>query len=449
MTLSGQETEPYLAAFKDYQKNGAGSGPAWLKKLRESAIQSFAKLGFPTSRNEDWKYTSVGSLATTDFQREERHGSEAKAAAANASRALPFVSSARHRLVFVNGIYFPELSALGGLPAGVRAESLANALRRDDDILPAHLSRYVRYQEHSFVALNTAFIEDGALVVIPKNVVLEEPICLIFVSAGADRPLVAYPRNLILAGEGSQARVVESHVGSGNSVYFANTVTEISGGDGASIEHYLLQREGDNGFHIGTLEAQLSRQCNLSTYCITLAGSLVRNDVHVVLNGEGSECSLSGLYLVDGKQHVDNHTEIEHCSPRARSEELYKGILNGNARGVFNGKILVHKDAQKSDARQTNKNLVLSENAVIHTKPQLEIRADDVKCSHGSTVGQLDRDALFYLRSRGIDPIEAQSLLCYAFASEVVGRVKIAPLRSGLDDYLLTKFRNHRQADPR
>ena len=447
MTLSRQETEPYLAAFKDYQKNGAGSGPAWLKKLRESAIQSFEKLGFPTSRNEDWKYTSVGSLAAIDFQREERH-SEAKAAAANASRALPFVSSARHRLVFVNGICFPELSALGGLPTGVRVESLANALRRDDDILPAHLSRYVRYQEHSFVALNTAFIEDGALVVIPKNVVLEEPICLIFVSAGADRPLVAYPRNLILAGEGSQARIVESHVGSGSSAYFANTVTEISGSDGASIEHYLLQREGDNGFHIGTLEAQLSRQCNLSAYCITLAGSLVRNDVHVVLNGEGSECSLSGLYLVDGKQHVDNHTEIEHCSPRARSEELYKGILNGNARGVFNGKILVHKDAQKSDARQTNKNLVLSENAVIHTKPQLEIRADDVKCSHGSTVGQLDRDALFYLRSRGIDPIEAQSLLCYAFASEVVGRVRIAPLRSGLDDYLLTKFRNHRQADP-
>ena len=208
----------------------------------------------------------------------------------------------------------------------------------------------------------------------------------------------------------------------------------------------LLQQEGDEGNHIGTLEVQLSRQCNFSANSITLAGSLVRNDVHVVLNGEGSECSLNGLYLVDGKQHVDNHTEIEHCMPRAKSQELYKGILSGSARGVFNGKILVHKDAQKSDARQTNKNLVLSENAVINTKPQLEIHADDVKCSHGSTVGQLDRDALFYLRSRGIDSAEAQSLLCYAFASEVVSRVKIATMRAQLDDYLLMKFGSNRYA---
>lgn len=447
MTLNRQQTEPYLSAFKDYQRNGAGSGPAWLKRLRESAIASFAELGFPTTRDEDWKYTSVGPLVATAFEREAQNGSEAKSVAAKAIRTLPFVSSARHRLVFVNGIYSPELSELDALTSGVRVESLANALRHNDDILPAHLSRYVRYQEHSFVALNTAFIEDGALVRIPKNAVLEEPICLVFVSTGAERPVVSYPRNLIVAGEGSQARIVESHVGAGSGAYFANAVTEISGDEGASIEHYLLQRGGDAGFHIGTLEGQLRRDCNLSACSITLAGSLVRNDVRVVLDGEGSECSLNGLYLVDGKQHVDNHTEIEHCRPRARSQELYKGILSGSARGVFNGKILVHKDAQKSDARQTNKNLVLSENAVIHTKPQLEIRADDVKCSHGSTVGQLDRDALFYLRSRGIGSAEAQSLLCYAFASEVVSRIKIAPLRSELDDYLLVKFRDTPGAD--
>ena len=447
MALNRQETESYLSAFKDYQKNGAGSGPAWLKELRESAIESFEKLGFPTSRDEDWKYTSVGPLVATAFQREERYASDAKSIAADAIRALPFASGARHRLVFVNGIYFPELSGLATLPPGVRVESLANVLRQDDDVLPVHLSRYVRYQEHSFVALNTAFIEDGAFVLIPRNTALEEPICLVFVSTGAGRPVVSYPRNLIVASEGSQARIVESHVGAGSGAYLANAVTEVSGGEGALIEHYVLQRGGDDGFHVGTLEAQLSRQSNLSAHSITLAGAWVRNDVHVVLNGEGSECNLNGLYLVDGKQHVDNHTEIEHCKPRARSQELYKGILSGSARGVFNGRITVHEDAQKSDARQTNKNLVLSENAVIHTKPQLEIRADDVKCSHGSTVGQLDRDAMFYLQSRGIGAAEAQSLLCYAFASEVVGRVKIAPLRSGLDDYLLTKFRDHRQAD--
>ena len=446
MMLNRQEIEPYLSAFRHYQENGGGSGPGWLRKLREAGIANFEKLGFPTARNEDWKYTSVGPLAATVFERDKHSGNDTKALAADAIRALSFADSADNRLVFVNGVSSPDLSRLHRLPAGARVESLANALQGDDDVLHAHLSRYVRYQEHSFVALNTAFIEDGALVLVPKGVVVEEPIYLVFVSTGQYGPVVSHPRNLIVAGEGSQARIVEIHIGAGSGPYFANAVTEIFGGEGASIDHYLLQREGDAGFHIGTLEAQLSRQCNFAANSITLAGSLVRNDVHVVLNGEGSECSLNGLYLVDGKQHVDNHTEIEHCMPRAKSQELYKGILSGSARGVFNGKILVHKDAQKSDARQTNKNLVLSENAVINTKPQLEIHADDVKCSHGSTVGQLDRDALFYLRSRGIDSAEAQSLLCYAFASEVVSRVKIATMRAELDDYLLMKFGSNRYA---
>jgi Fe-S cluster assembly protein SufD len=450
MMLNRQEIEPYLSAFREYQKNGGGRGPQWLNQLREDAIASFAKLGFPTTHHEDWKYTSVGPLAATVFEH-DRRGHDTKADAAQALRALSFADPALYRslyrLVFVNGVFAPELSGLDGLPAGVRVENLAKSLRRGDEILRAHLSRYARYHEHPFAALNTAFIEDGALVAIPKCGVLEESIHLVFVSTDADPPVVSHPRNLIIVEEGGQARIVESHVGTGGGVYFANAVTEIFGGEGAAIDHYLLQREGDAGFHIGTVEARLSRQCNLSAHCITLAGSLVRNDLHVVLDGEGSECSLNGLYLVDGKQHVDNHTEIEHWTPRGRSQELYKGILSGSARGVFNGKILVHKDAQKTDARQTNKNLLLSENAVIHTKPQLEIHADDVKCSHGSTVGQLDRDALFYLRSRGISLAESQSLLCYAFASEVVSRLKIAPLRSGLDDYLLMKFRNHRQAD--
>jgi Fe-S cluster assembly protein SufD len=446
MMLNRQETEPYLSAFKHYQQNGGGSGPGWLRKLREAGIASFEKLGFPTARNEDWKYTSVGSLAATVFERDEYSGNDTKAVAADAVRALSFADSAYNRLVFVNGLASPKLSGLHGLPAGARVESLANAVQHDDDVLHAHLSRYVRYQEHSFVALNTAFIEDGALVLIPKGAVVEEPIYLVFVSTGQYGPVVSHPRNLIVTGEGCQARIVEIHIGAGSGAYFANAVTEIFGGEGASIDHTLLQQEGDEGNHIGTLEVQLSRQCNFSANSITLAGSLIRNDVHVVLNGEGSECSLNGLYLVDGKQHVDNHTEIEHCMPRAKSQELYKGILSGSARGVFNGKILVHKDAQKSDARQTNKNLVLSENAVINTKPQLEIHADDVKCSHGSTVGQLDRDALFYLRSRGIDSAEAQSLLCYAFASEVVSRVKIATMRAQLDDYLLMKFGSNRYA---
>lgn len=446
MMPNRQETGPYLSAFKLYQENGGSRGPAWLRKLRAAGIASFEKLGFPTRRNEDWKYTSVDSLAATLFERDKHRGNDVKAVAVDAIRALSFTDSFRNCLVFVNGVYLSELSALDGLPPGARAENLADAVRRDDDILHAHLSRYVRYREHSFVALNTAFIEDGALVLIPKGVVVEEPIYLVFVSTGEYGPVASHPRNLIVAEEGSQARIVEIHIGADRGAYFANAVTEIFGGEAASLDYNILQREGDAGFHIGTLEAQLSRQSNFAAHSITLAGSLVRNDVHVVLNGEGSECSLDGLYLVDGKQHVDNHTEIEHCMPRAKSQELYKGILSGSARGVFNGKILVHKDAQKSDARQTNKNLVLSENAVINTKPQLEIHADDVKCSHGSTVGQLDPNALFYLRSRGIDAAEAQTLLCYAFASEIVGRLKIARMRTQLNDYLRTKFVGNRYA---
>jgi Fe-S cluster assembly protein SufD len=234
--------------------------------------------------------------------------------------------------------------------------------------------------------------------------------------------------------------VIENYIGVDGATYLANAVTELVAGDGASIDHYRLQRESSGGSHIGALEAHLERNCNFTAHAITLGGGLVRNDVHAVLAGEGSECTLNGLYLLGDDQHLDNSTEIEHMQPRATSLELYKGILTGRAHGVFNGKILVHKDAQKTNARQTNKNLLLSPNAVVNTKPQLEIHADDVKCSHGSTIGELDRDSLFYLRSRGIGMHEAQSLLSYAFANEVISRVKVDYMRRRLDDYLLNRF---------
>jgi Fe-S cluster assembly protein SufD len=436
----GQNIEQYLAAFKNHQKNGGGLGPAWLKELRQSAIASFGKLGFPTIRDEDWKYTSVAPIVSTDFAWRERDAIRAEAVTTEEILALSFADSEHSRLVFVDGVYCAQLSEVRGLLDGVRLENLAGALRSGDEVLHKHLSRYVRYQQQSFVALNTAFVEDGVLVFIPQGAIVEQPMYLIFVSTGEGDPTISHPRNLIVADEGAQVRIVESHVGKGNGTYFANAVTEVVVGEGASVEHYLLQRQGSNGLHVGALEAHLSAQCSFSAHSIALAGSLIRNDVHVVLDGEGAECHLNGLYLVDAKRHVDNHTEIEHCRPRARSQELYKGILSGSARGVFNGKILVHKDAQKSDARQTNKNLVLSKDAVINTKPQLEIYADDVKCSHGSTVGQLDSNALFYLQSRGIGWQEAQSLLSYAFASDVTNRIKAASMRSQLDDYLLMKF---------
>jgi len=433
-----QDTYQVQSAFYALHKRNAVKEPAWLSDLRQSALSSFAAHGLPTVHDEDWRYTSVEPIRSADFGVANGGGRLLNSTELN-DRSFTDVSD--NRLVFVNGSFSPDLSSVVGDRGKVRVDSIANAVRSGDLLIKSHLSRYARYQEQSFVALNTAFAQDGAFLVIRRGAVIEEPIYLLFVSSGNTKPVAAYPRNLIVFESGSQARVVESYVGTSEQSYFVDVVTEIVGAEDASIDYYRVQREGDNGYHIGTLETRLARNCNFTHHSITISGALVRNDVRVVLDGEGAECTLNGLYLLDHKQHVDNHTVIEHVKPRTASHELYKGILGGAAHAVFDGKILVHKDAQKTDSRQTNKNLLLSEDAVVNTKPQLEIHADDVKCSHGSTIGQLDKDALFYLRSRGLDLPEAQSLLSYAFASELVGRMKIERLKSRLDDYLLTKFR--------
>ena len=433
-----QHTDQVHSAFRDLHNRNAVKEPGWLSDLRQSALTSFAARGLPTVHDEDWRYTSVEPIRLTDF------------GLANGERGLlnitelndrSFTDVSDNRFVFVNGSFSPDLSSPLGDSGKVRVDTIANAFKTVDLLIESHLSHYAQYQEQPFVALNTAFAQDGAFLVIRRGAVIEEPIYLLFVSSANSKPIAAYPRNLIVFEPGSQARVVESYVGTGDQSYFVDVVTEIVGAEDASIDYYRVQREGDNGYHVGTLETRLARNCNFTAHSITVSGALVRNDFRVVLDGEGAECTLNGLYLLERKQHVDNHTVIEHVKPRTASHELYKGILGGAAHAVFDGKILVHKDAQKSDSRQTNKNLLLSEDAVVNTKPQLEIHADDVKCSHGSTIGQLDKDALFYLRSRGLDLSEAQSLLSYAFASELVGRMKIERLRSRLDDYLLTKFR--------
>jgi len=435
--LASESKERYPSAFRKYPAGGSGDSPSWLWQHRQSALASFDRLGFPTGRNEDWKYTSIEALVAQAF---ERGNGEAKAVSVNDVLAWSFTDFASSRLVFVNGTFAPGLSSVRDLPQGARVQSLAEALKESDHILAPHLARHARHRQEAFVALNTAFMEDGAAVFIPEGRRLEEPLYLIFVSMAGATAIATHPRNLIVLGAASEAKIVESYIGLGTGSYLTNAVTELIAEQGAVADHYRLQRETDSGIHIGALAARLSRDANFTAHAITLGGALVRNDVRVVLDGEGAGCVLNGLYLMEGKQHVDNHTEIEHAKPRGSSRELYKGILSGSARGVFNGKIVVHKDAQKTDARQTNKNLLLSENAVVNTKPQLEIRADDVKCSHGSTIGQIDSDALFYLRSRGIGFSDAQSLLSYAFASDVVGRVKIPAMRARLDDYLLIKF---------
>jgi Fe-S cluster assembly protein SufD len=434
--LSSTTKQHYVSEFRQDYGNGHSRSPTWLKTLRESAIGNFERLGFPDQHDEEWKYTSVERVVSHSFERER------SSEFVNADMILPasFTDADCNRLVFVNGTFAPQLSLRRDLPANVRLESLADALKRDDRMLASYLAAGGRHESEAFFALNTAFMEDGAIVVVPPECQLEAPLHLIFVATAGGKRLAVYPRNLLLVGAGSEVKIVESYLGFDSGNYFVNAVTEVVGEENSAIDYYQVQRESTAGFHIGAVDVRLMRDCRLISHAITLAGALVRNDLHVALDGEGSECVLNGLYLLDSDQHVDNHTEIEHRRPRATSFELYKGILSGKAHGVFNGKIVVHKDAQKTDARQTNKNLLLSENAVVNTKPQLEIRADDVKCSHGSTIGQLDADALFYLRSRGLDAHEAQSLLSYAFASDVVGRIRIPSLRARLDEYLLRKF---------
>ena len=434
ITSAGKEH--YLSDFRQQYVNGHSASPVWLQALRESAIGNFERLGFPNRNDEDWKYTSIEPIVRQPFERER----QTQPVASEMILPLAFADPECHRLVFVNGRLAPQLSRWRDAPANLRVQSLADAIQRDEPMLAPYLAAAGRQQSEAFFALNTAFMEDGALVVVPDNCRLEGPLHLLFVSIAGEKRLAVYPRNLLLVGAGSEVSIVESYLGLGAGSYLVDAVTELVGEENSAVDYYRLQRESDGGFHVGALDARLKRNCHFTAHTVTLAGALVRNDVHVALDGEGSECILNGMYLLDGQQHVDNHTEIEHRRPRTTSFELYKGILSGHAHGVFNGKIVVHKDAQKTDARQTNKNLLLSEHATVNTKPQLEIRADDVKCSHGSTIGQLDADALFYLRSRGLDMGEAQSLLSYAFASDVVGRIRIPFLRGRLDEYLLTKF---------
>ena len=435
--LSAESKQPYIAAFKQMRAAGQLSGPAWLEQLRQAGIAHFNALGFPTLKHEDWKYTNVEPIAAQSFA---QANGEAKSIVGAEVFSGALIETDAPRLTFVNGIYTAALSNTSNLPQGLRLGRLADFIEQGDPAVAAQLGQLASAEQQHFVALNSAFLGDGAVVSLAPGCRIERPIYLLFVSTAGAQPVISQPRILLLLGAGSEAKIVESYLGVSGKAYFCNAVTELVGAEDSIVEHYRLQQDSDNGFHVGTLAASLARGCHLTAHAVTLSGALVRNNVRVLLNGAGAACVLNGLYLADGKQHIDNYTLIEHVSPRASSLELYKGVLGGAAHGVFNGKIVVHKDAQKSDARQTNKNLLLSDSAVIDTKPQLEIHADDVKCSHGATIGQLDADAIFYLRSRGLDVAAARSLLSFAFASDVVRRLGIENLRQRLDAYLVGRF---------
>jgi Fe-S cluster assembly protein SufD len=433
MTAVMEEKDLYLATFAELVQQLKESPRSALHRLRQAAIERFEVLGFPGREDEEWRFTNLAPLTRTRFQPAERH---ALSAAEVERLVLPAGDCTR--LVFVNGFLAPELSSLAELPAGAVVGSLAEALRTHPEKVEPHLARHALYEEHAFIALNTAFLQDGAFVFVPPGQTIAAPIHLLFVSIAGAEPAVSHPRSLILAGEHSQVRLIESYVGPDGGVTFTNAVTEVVAGPNAVVDHYKVQRESKAAFHVATLHVRQERRSTFSNHAITLGGALVRNEINALLDDEGCECTVNGLYLAGGRQLIDNHTVIDHARPHCNSHELYKGILDGQAQGVFNGKIWVRPDAQKTDAKQTNQTLLLSEEATINTKPQLEIYADDVKCTHGATVGQLDADSLFYLRSRGIALEEARSLLTYAFANDVVGRIKIEPLRAALEEILLS-----------
>lgn len=429
MIDAAQETDTYVADFARFERAGAEGAQAWLLPIRKAALARFAELGFPTTRDEEWRYTNVAPIAKARFLLADQDGAQV---ASRDIRPFTLGEAGGSQLVFVNGRHAPRLSSVRPLPSGVKVVSLAAALESDRRLVEPHLARRASDQDHAFAALNAAFMQDGAFIHVPKGSIVEEPIHLLFVSTAGGQPRVSHPYNLIIADVDSQATVIESYVGPDSGVYFTNGVTEIVAGENAVIDHYKVQREGEQAFHVGRLQLRQLRSSNVRSHTISLGGVLVRNDIHAVLGAEGCDCTLNGLYMLRGEQHVDNHLLVEHAKPHCNSREFFKGVLDGRSRGVFSGRIIVHPDAQKTDAKQTNMNLLLSEDALVDTKPQLEIFADDVKCTHGATIGQVDDDAIFYLRSRGISKPAARNLLICAFAGESLARVRCEPLRTRL-----------------
>jgi Fe-S cluster assembly protein SufD len=414
------------------------SDPRWLTSARRAALERFDRLGFPTTHDEEWRFTSVAPIADTNFAFAP---DGAAGLAPNDVAALDWSHGQAVTLVFVNGRYAEGLSRVASLPEGVRIGHFGRALSETPDLFEAYLTRIADNDRHAFTALNTAFITDGAHVHVTDGTVVRTPIHLVFLAAGEQAaPTMAHPRVLLVLGANSEATVVETYASLGRDRYLTNAVTEIVAGEGATIHHYKVQRESPASFHVGAIYLRGAKDATLACNSIAFGGALVRNDVNAVLDGEGGHCTLNGLYLADGTRLVDNHTTIEHARPHCASREVYKGIIADRARAVFNGKIVVRPDAQKTDAKQTNKALLLSEEAQINTKPQLEIFANDVKCTHGAAIGQIDEEAIFYLRARGLGVQEARHMLILAFAGDVVHQMGLESLRADIDAELVRRL---------
>jgi Fe-S cluster assembly protein SufD len=423
--------ESILASFAQLEKNIGSADSPFLRRLRNTAIARFDELGFPGLKDEEWRFTPLQSLYRQQFSLADK-ATELKLAPKRPSFLLPKAI----RMVFVDGFFDPALSTLADLPAGCRLTTVSESLQKNPQPVESTFGRLTNIESNVFAALNSAFVQDGIVLHLAANCVVDRPIHLQFLETG--RGVMSFPRILAIADHHSQACIVETHSTLGSAADFTSAVSEISLADEARIDHYRINDVSTQSFHFAAQHVKQQRGSNFRSHAITLGGSLVRNDISASLASAGCECTLNGLYFVDGNRLVDNHTIIDHAMPHCNSHELYKGIITDKGKGVFNGKIFVRQDAQKTDAKQTNQTLLLSPDAAIDTKPQLEIFADDVKCTHGATVGQLDDEMLFYLRTRGIGKNEAEAMLQYAFANDILERIEVAPLRETLERRFLS-----------
>jgi Fe-S cluster assembly protein SufD len=433
--MKNESLDHFHQAFGQLAKTLPGAELPWLRTARRSAFEQFDALGFPSTRHEDWKYTNVSAIGKRPW-----HFAPQRTGCLDDDDVRRIVDElvldpAGHRLVFVNGRHVPRLSRLNSLPHDVFVGSLTRALSE----MPQRLEAAIASQTYAdgFTALNTAFLTDGFAVVLPPGEVIDQPLHMLFLTDEAG--LAVQPFNVVLAGARSGCAIVEHFVGLGDNAYWTNAVTRIVADEQADVQHYRLQQEGSKAFHIGSVAVAQQRASCFTSHAFAFGGALSRTGIGTSLNAENAQATLNGLYFAGGRQHVDHHTRIDHAEPHGTSREYYRGVLDGAARGVFNGRVIVHRDAQKTDTHQANHNLLLSRDAEIDTKPQLEIYADDVKCTHGATVGQLDENQLFYLRARGVEERTARALLTYAFARDTVERVRIDSLRGRLESLLLAR----------
>ena len=425
----------YIKNFEKFENSLNGGSAKPIHQIRREAISNFSKLNFPTTHDEDWRFTSIAPLLKYNFE-----PGELADVKASQVRKFLFKDIKGSVLVFVNGHFVPALSEIKKYPDGIIVGSISEEIKNNSSVINRHFGKYANYREQIFTALSTAFTTDGAFVYVPDSKTIEEPVQVLFITSSSGMKIISQPRNLYVTGKNSYTAIIERYVSLDDGIYFTNVVTEIAAGENSKLEHIKLQEENHNAFHISRTEVDQERASNFISHSISFGGEIARHDINSRFNAEGGECSLNGMYLITGEQLYDTHSLIDHAKPFCNSHENYKGILDDNSRGVFNGKVIVRRDAQKTNAFQENKNIILSSGALVNTKPQLEIFADDVKCSHGATIGQLNEDSLFYLKSRGIGEEKAKAILIHAFASDVVKTIKVEQVKNYLEEILEKRF---------